>query len=57
MYVIFDLPGRRHPDWRKRSHEQQGVFMVGGWVPGSVGVERLLVGEREPDGRLRHVAR
>jgi ATP-dependent DNA ligase len=25
-------------------------------VPGSAGVERLLVGERPPDGQLRHVA-
>jgi bifunctional non-homologous end joining protein LigD len=49
-------PGRRHPDWRKRSHEHQDVFLVGGWVPGSVGVGRLLVGQRQPDGWLRHVA-
>jgi len=49
-------PGRRHPDWQKRSHEQQGVFLVGGYVPGAAGMGRLLVGARQPDGRLRHVA-
>jgi bifunctional non-homologous end joining protein LigD len=49
-------PGSRHPDWRKRSHEQQEVFVVGGYVPGSAGVERLLVGARRADGRLQHVA-
>jgi bifunctional non-homologous end joining protein LigD len=49
-------PGRRHPDWQKRSHEQQEGFLVGGYVPGPVGVGRLLVGTRQPDGRLRHVA-
>ncbi|HEX9357738.1 MAG TPA: hypothetical protein VF933_28470 [Streptosporangiaceae bacterium] len=27
-----------------------------GYVPGTVGVGRLLVGVRQPDGRLRHVA-
>lgn len=29
--------GRRHPHWQKRSHEQQAVFLVGGYVPGSAG--------------------
>jgi bifunctional non-homologous end joining protein LigD len=49
-------PGRRHPDWRKQSHEQQGLFLVGGYLPGAAGVQQLLVGARLPDGRLRHVA-
>jgi bifunctional non-homologous end joining protein LigD len=49
-------PGHRLPDWRKRSHEHLGVFLVGGYLPGPAGVERLLVGARRPDGRLLHVA-
>jgi bifunctional non-homologous end joining protein LigD len=49
-------PGRRHPDWRKLSHERHGLFVVGGYVPGAAGVELLLVGTRRPDGRLDHMA-
>jgi len=49
-------PGKRHPDWQKRSHEQQGLFLVGGYVPSPAGVGRLLVGTRQPQGRLRHLA-
>jgi bifunctional non-homologous end joining protein LigD len=49
-------PGRRHPDWRKRSHEHHGVFVVGGFVPGPAGVDLLLVGTPTADGRLRHLA-
>lgn len=49
-------PGRRHPDWRKLTHERHGRFVVGGYVPGTVGVELLLVGSRQPDGRLDHQA-
>jgi len=49
-------PGRRHPDWQKRSHEQQELLVVGGYVPGAAGVERLLVGARRPNGRLQHLA-
>jgi bifunctional non-homologous end joining protein LigD len=49
-------PGRRHPDWRKLAHDQQAVFLVGGYVPGAAGVDRLLVGAVDTDGRLRHVA-
>lgn len=49
-------PGRRHPDWRKLAHERHGLFVVGGYVPGTVGVELLLVGTRHPDGRLDHQA-
>jgi bifunctional non-homologous end joining protein LigD len=49
-------PGRRHADWRKLAHEQRAAFLVGGYVPGPAGVERLLVGALEPGGRLRHVA-
>jgi bifunctional non-homologous end joining protein LigD len=49
-------PGRRHPDWRKKSHEQQGLFLIGGYLPGAAGVQQLLVGARLPDGGLRHVA-
>jgi bifunctional non-homologous end joining protein LigD len=49
-------PGRRHPDWRKQSHEHQALFLIGGYLPGAAGVQQLLVGVREPDGRLRHVA-
>jgi bifunctional non-homologous end joining protein LigD len=49
-------PGRRHADWRKLAHEQQAAFLVGGYLPGPGGVERLLVGALEPGGRLRHVA-
>jgi hypothetical protein len=30
-------PGRRHPDWRKLAHDQQAVFVVGGYVPGQPG--------------------
>jgi bifunctional non-homologous end joining protein LigD len=49
-------PGRRHPDWRKQSHEHQALFLIGGYLPGAAGVQQLLVGVRQPDGRLRHVA-
>ena len=49
-------PGRRHPDWRKLAHERHGLFVVGGYVPGTVGVELLLVGSRQPDGRVDHLA-
>jgi bifunctional non-homologous end joining protein LigD len=49
-------PGRRHADWRKLAHEQGAAFLVGGYLPGPSGVERLLVGALEPGGRLRHVA-
>ncbi len=49
-------PARRHPDWRKLAHDQQAVFLVGGYVPGAVGVQRLLVGAVDADGRLRHAA-
>jgi bifunctional non-homologous end joining protein LigD len=49
-------PGRRHPDWLKLSHERHGLFVVGGYVPGTAGVEQLLVGTRRPDGRLEQMA-
>jgi bifunctional non-homologous end joining protein LigD len=49
-------PGRRHPDWRKLAHQQQATFVVGGYVPGTAGVERLLVGATDAGVRLRHVA-
>jgi bifunctional non-homologous end joining protein LigD len=49
-------PGRRHPDWRKLTHERHGLLVVGGYVPGAAGVELLLVGSRQPDGRLDHLA-
>jgi bifunctional non-homologous end joining protein LigD len=49
-------PGRRHPDWRKLAHDQQATFLVGGYVPGAAGVERLLVGAVDAGGGLRHVA-
>jgi bifunctional non-homologous end joining protein LigD len=49
-------PGRRHPDWRKLTHERHGLLVVGGYMPGPAGVELLLVGSRQPNDRLDHVA-
>ena len=58
--ALLQRPTQNHPkrsgDWRKLAHDQQAVFLVGGYVPGAVGVQRLLVGAVDTDGRLRHLA-
>jgi bifunctional non-homologous end joining protein LigD len=46
MYV----PGERSDDWQKRKLETQQEFVIGGYRPGSNGVDALLVGYYDDTG-------
>lgn len=48
--------GERSASWLKCQVEDEGEFLVGGYVPGEHGFEELLLGERTRKG-LRFVAR
>jgi bifunctional non-homologous end joining protein LigD len=48
--------GERSGAWVKWKAEQQDIFLIGGYVPGSGGFDELVIGLKENDG-LRFVAR
>jgi bifunctional non-homologous end joining protein LigD len=54
-------PGRRASGWVKVKLVTREDFLIGGWIPGTGKREdrigALLLGERQPDGTLRHVGR
>jgi bifunctional non-homologous end joining protein LigD len=54
-------PGRRSSCWIKIKHKQREDLVVGGWLPGEgrrrERIGALLLGAREPDGRLRFAGR
>jgi bifunctional non-homologous end joining protein LigD len=50
-------PGVRSPDWVKIKCEYTGCYVVGGWRTGRRTLGAVLVGDLEPDGRLRYRGR
>ena len=38
------VPGERSEDWQKLKLENQQEFVIGGYRPGSNGIDALLVG-------------
>jgi bifunctional non-homologous end joining protein LigD len=51
------IPGKRSPNWRKIKHRRRETLWIGGWHEGTGSRQStfgsLLLGVREPDGRLR----
>jgi bifunctional non-homologous end joining protein LigD len=53
-------PGRRTREWRKLKLAKTDAFLIGGWTEPRGSRHRfgsLILGVREPDGRLRYVGR
>jgi bifunctional non-homologous end joining protein LigD len=49
-------PGERHSSWVKLKLDRQQEFVIGGYRPGSYGIDALLVGYHD-DGGLRFAAK
>jgi bifunctional non-homologous end joining protein LigD len=49
------VPGRTPGTWQKHKTQRSDDFLVGGYIPGSNGVEELVVGEKR-DGKYLYVA-
>ena len=45
-------PGRRSGAWVKHRIAQQGDFLIGGYIPGSHGVDSIIVGYRRGSGLI-----
>lgn len=47
-------PGKRSGAWQKQKTQQEDTFIIGGYIPGNVGVDKLVVGDSQ-EGKLMFV--
>ncbi len=45
------IPGKESYEWQKHRFNEEDVFYIGGYIPGSQGVGELLIGEFRPPGK------
>jgi bifunctional non-homologous end joining protein LigD len=50
-------PGQESDLWLKQRFNQEGKFIIGGYIPGPRGVSELLIGEYRDDGKLHFIKR
>jgi bifunctional non-homologous end joining protein LigD len=50
-------PGEESDLWLKQRFNQEDKFFIGGYIPGSMGVGELLIGEHREDGKLYFMKR
>jgi bifunctional non-homologous end joining protein LigD len=53
----FYLPGKEVDFWRKHRVNQEDKFFIGGYIPGSLGIGELLIGEFREDKKFYFVKR
>ena len=49
------LPGETSRNWQKNKTQRSDDFLIGGYIPGSYGIEQLIIGEKRDDGDLYFV--
>ena len=45
------VPGTESYEWQKHRFNEEDVFYIGGYIPGSEGIGELLIGEFRPPGK------
>jgi ATP-dependent DNA ligase len=51
------LAGKEVDFWQKHRFNQEDKFFIGGYIPGSLGIGELLIGEFRPDGKFYFIKR
>lgn len=51
------LPDKEVDFWQKHRFNQEDQFFIGGYIPGSLGIGELLIGEFRPDGKFYFIKR
>ena len=48
-------PGETPGTWQKHKTQRSNDFLVGGYIPGTHGIDQLVVGEERDDGKYYYI--